>query len=167
MSTQHIITPAVYVGTYRKYNNGSLAGEWLVLDEYTSKDEFYEACQQLHKDEADPELMFQDWEDVPDSLIGESWISSEYWEFLQSGGDSEAKSAFIAWYGSWDAEAFEESYQGEYDSELEFTYQWLDDVGYLQEVPDTVAQYFNYEAFSRDLFINDYCMFDGHVFLNI
>ena len=111
MSTQHIITPAVYVGTYRKYNNGSLAGEWLVLDEYTSKDEFYEACQQLHKDEADPELMFQDWEDVPDSLIGESWISSEYWEFLQSGGDSEAKRAFIAWYGSWDAEAFEESYR--------------------------------------------------------
>jgi len=159
--------PAVYVGTYRKYNNGSLSGSWLVLDEYTSREEFYEDCHKLHKDESDPEFMFQDWQDIPDNLIGESWISSEYWEFLEAEGDSEAKSAFIAWYGSWDADAFEESYQGEYGSELEFAYQLIEDTGYLQEVPDTVAQYFNYEAFSRDLFMSDYHSFDGHVFLNI
>jgi antirestriction protein len=167
MPTQHIVMPAVYVGTYRKYNNGSLAGDWLVLNEYTSKEEFYQDCQKLHKEEADPEFMFQDWEGIPDSLIGESWISSEYWEFLEAEGDSEAKSAFIAWYGSWNAEVFEESYQGEYDSELEFSYHLIDDTGYLLEVSDTVARYFDYEAFSRDLFINDYSSFDGHVFLNI
>jgi len=167
MSTQHIITPAVYVGTYRKYNNGSIAGDWLALNDYSDKEEFYEDCQKLHKDEADPEFMFQDWEDIPDSLIGESWISSEYWEILETEGDAEAKSAFIAWYGSWNAEAFEESYQGEYESEIEFTRQLIDDTGYLQEVPDTVAQYFDYEAYSRHLFMSDYCSFNGHVFLNI
>ena len=53
-------TPKVYVGTYAKYNNGNLFGEWLELDDYSDEDEFLEACRELHSDEEDPELMFQD-----------------------------------------------------------------------------------------------------------
>ena len=34
----------VYVGTYNKYNNGSLFGKWLDLSDYSDKDEFMEAC---------------------------------------------------------------------------------------------------------------------------
>ena len=41
----------VYVGTYGKYNNGSLSGAWLDLSDYSDKEEFYEACRELHKDE--------------------------------------------------------------------------------------------------------------------
>ncbi len=29
---------SVYVGTYKKYNAGSLSGEWLKLEDYSSKD---------------------------------------------------------------------------------------------------------------------------------
>ena len=39
----------VYVGTYVKYNNGSLSGAWLDLSDYSDKEEFYEACRELHK----------------------------------------------------------------------------------------------------------------------
>ena len=59
----------VYVGTYAKYNNGSLFGAWLDLSDYSDKEEFYEACRELHKDEEDAEYMFQDWENVPEGLI--------------------------------------------------------------------------------------------------
>jgi len=52
----------VYVGTYGKYNNGSLFGAWLDLSDYSDKEDFYEACRELHKDEEDAEYMFQDWE---------------------------------------------------------------------------------------------------------
>lgn len=31
----------VYVGTYNKYNNGSLFGKWLDLSDYSDKDEFW------------------------------------------------------------------------------------------------------------------------------
>lgn len=55
----------VYVGTYAKYNNGSLFGKWLDLSDYSDKEEFIEACWELHKDEEDPELMFQDYENIP------------------------------------------------------------------------------------------------------
>ena len=30
----------VYVGTYAKYNGGSLEGKWLDLEDYADKDEF-------------------------------------------------------------------------------------------------------------------------------
>ena len=70
----------VYVGTYAKYNAGSLEGKWLSLEDYANKAEFIAACLELHKDEADPELMFQDWEGVPSWMIGESHIDPEVWE---------------------------------------------------------------------------------------
>ena len=45
----------VYVGTYGKYNNGSLFGSWLDLSDYSDKEDFYEACREIHKDEEDAE----------------------------------------------------------------------------------------------------------------
>lgn len=37
---------AIYVGTYGKYNSGSLAGAWLNVNDYESEAEFYEACRE-------------------------------------------------------------------------------------------------------------------------
>ena len=62
----------IYVGTYGKYNAGSIKGEWLDLEDYANKQEFIDACYKLHADEHDPELMFQDWEDIPSSFIVDS-----------------------------------------------------------------------------------------------
>lgn len=33
-------TPKVYVGTYAKYNNGDISGEWLDLTDYVDYDDF-------------------------------------------------------------------------------------------------------------------------------
>ena len=66
------VEPALYCGTYAKYNNGSIAGKWLTLADYGGADEFLQACRELHQDEADPEFMFQDSEGLPRELYGES-----------------------------------------------------------------------------------------------
>ena len=50
--------PMVYVGTYAKYNNGSLEGERVNLSDFSDKDDFIEYCLELHSDEEEPELMF-------------------------------------------------------------------------------------------------------------
>ncbi|MDN3710147.1 antirestriction protein ArdA [Myroides ceti] len=47
---------SVYVGTYGKYNDGSIFGERLTLSDYADKEEFYTACRELHNDEEDPNL---------------------------------------------------------------------------------------------------------------
>ena len=59
----------IYVGTYKKYNEGSIFGKWLTLGDYSDMQEFWEACKELHNDEEDPEFMFQDYE-TPDILKG-------------------------------------------------------------------------------------------------
>ena len=75
MKTTALSEASVYVGTYGKYNNGSLFGAWLDLSDYADKEEFYEACRELHKDEEDAEFMFQDYENIPENLISESHLA--------------------------------------------------------------------------------------------
>lgn len=73
---------SLYVGTYKKYNEGSLFGEWVKLSDFTSKDEFLQHCAELHKDEIDPEFMFQDCEYFPSSWYWESGVDDELWDLL-------------------------------------------------------------------------------------
>ncbi len=92
----------LYVGTYAKYNSGSLAGAWLDLDRFANAEEFEAACRKLHRDERDPELMFQDVETDPgcdwqEGLYSESSIPRDYWtlkaEFAAKVDEAEPKGA--------------------------------------------------------------------------
>ena len=99
MEATTLSAASVYVGTYGKYNNGSLSGAWLDLSDYSDKKEFYEACRKLHKDEEDAEYMFQDWENVPEGLIVET---CSYVNFLamryavQDMDDTEQEAIFVS-----------------------------------------------------------------------
>lgn len=81
---ESILKAAVYCGTYGKYNNGSLFGKWLNLADYTTKGNFIAACRELHSSEKSPEFMYQDWENIPESLVSESSISDEVWHVINS-----------------------------------------------------------------------------------
>lgn len=77
--------PKIYVGTYRKYNEGSLDGGWLSLRDYANYDELVAAMKRLHGDEADPELMIQDCEEMPDGLtVMESISREEFDDIMQA-----------------------------------------------------------------------------------
>lgn len=78
--------------------------------------------------------------------------------------DSEAVAAFIGWYGSWSCDTFESVYMGRYDSEEDFTQQYLDDIGTLDQIPENLRYYFDVERFARDLFICDFYFDSGFVF---
>ena len=67
----------VYVGTYAKYNSGSIAGAWISLAECENYGQFLSKCKDVHKDERDPEFMIQDTEDFPDGLSCMEWISEQ------------------------------------------------------------------------------------------
>ena len=69
--------PALYVGTYAKYNNGDLTGAWISLAKCTDYDEFMRVCHCLHRDEGeDVELMFQDADNIPECWYCESGIDA-------------------------------------------------------------------------------------------
>lgn len=85
----------LYVGTYAKYNNGDLSGAWLDLDRFANAEEFEAACKRIHRDEHDPELMFQDVDTDPgcdwqEGLYSESSIPRDYWT-LKAEAEAEAK----------------------------------------------------------------------------
>jgi len=158
----------IYVGTYSKYNDGNLAGKWLALDQYNNRQEFYSACAELHNDEDDPEFMFQDYEGIPDGFISECMVADEVWEMIEAfkGHDEDAIIAFTEWRGEWSLTAFEDCYQGKYNSEIDFTYELIDSNGQLNEMPAHLHYYFDYQKYSDELFQGDFHFTDGHVFFN-
>lgn len=77
MTNSTITTAKIYVGTYAKYNSGSINGAWLDLGDYSSAEEFLTSCADLHADEENPEFMFQDYEGFPARFYGESMSESD------------------------------------------------------------------------------------------
>jgi len=142
----------VYVGTYKKYNNGSIQGDWLDLEDYADMAEFYEACRELHSDEDDPELMFQDWEDIPSRYITESGLGKDLWDWLKlSPQEREIASTYLEEVDQdADLEVALEAFDGEHDSEVDWAMDFWDQTGMLNEVPEFAKNYIDYEQFARD-----------------
>jgi len=159
--------PSIYVGTYSKYNNGSVAGAWMELNNFDSKDEFISCCIKLHGDEKDPEFMFQDWDHIPSKFVSESsldWAYIEAYKEARKAGCLEAFKAYADYFNCSDYEAFQGCYHSESDSEIDFATSYITDTGLLEGCPEQVANYFDYESFARDLFIDSFVLIDGFVF---
>lgn len=78
-STTKQNAPEVYIGTYKKYNEGNLDGKWLTLTDYKNFDDFISACHEVHKDEEDPEFMCQDESSMPDGIsFGECFSEKDF-----------------------------------------------------------------------------------------
>lgn len=161
--------PSVYVGTYAKYNDGSLRGLWIDLTTFDDYDEFINFCKAIHADEEDPELMAQDYECFPREWYNEGFICEEdfdhikeYWKLCEK-HSVEAVDAFMGWGGE-SLEHFEDCYLGEYDSEEDYARQFVDDCYDLERQMGNLAYYFDYKAFARELFMYDMYFNNGHVF---
>lgn len=151
------VHPAVYVGTYGKYNNGSLEGEWVNLDDFSSKQEFLRYCtQKLHANERDAELMFQDWEYVPEGFIDESWISERLWELINMDEPWEVKMAVAEGVRDPD-QTISVLESGDY--RIFYNCDSVEDVvrEYMDEgvMPGSPESYFDYASFGHD------CAMDG------
>lgn len=154
----------IYVGTYKKYNNGSIKGDWLDLEDYASNDDFYEACRELHNDEPDPELMFQDWEDIPASFITESSLDERVWEWLKlDEEDRQTVSSYLAEVDdSRDVEVALENYEGEHDSEHDWAREVWDSTGMSNQLPEFAQNYIDYEGYARDCRLSGDVVFVHH-----
>lgn len=141
------MTARIYCGTYAKYNSGSIAGKWINLEDFAGdKAGFYDACRELHADEADPELMFQDFEGFPRVFYSESGLPDSLFEWLElDENDRELLEAYAGATG-YDAgeitiDAARNVFHGVYDSEAdaaeEMTTEALASAG--AELPDYIV----------------------------
>ena len=152
----------VYVGTYEKYNKGNLKGKFLPIELFEDSNSFYEACKNLHSDESDPELMFQDWEEIPEGLIGESYINpivfelsklikenfidiSDVIDYIETIGINDMKQFTTA---NELIDMYQEAICGSFDSMREFAYEFRDSTS---SCDCDCENYFDWDSYTRDL----------------
>ena len=111
----------VYVGTYHKYNCGSLDGAWVDLESFHNEKELMMFLYRLHADEAEPEFMVQDYMNFPRRFYSESmnehdfaelydWIHlgteeremcAEYWKEIDESASIDEIADRLVWSGDW------------------------------------------------------------------
>ena len=149
--------PRVYVGTYAKYNHGNLDGKWVDLDDFSDYDEFIEYCrEEIHPDEQEPELMFQDYENFPEKYYNESHLDPELWEYFEKiqDYDKDIVDAVINEGYSLDHVDDVIFYDDCY-TRSDFAARLIEDTGGIEELGrDTLENYFDYDSYGRDLEID-------------
>lgn len=154
--------PKVYCGTYAKYNNGSIEGKWMDMTEYEDAEEFFAACKEIHKDEDDPEFMFQDYECFPKELYSESMSTADVEPILEYAKLDEEQRELVADFCEATGEDFGTYTIEQIEDSLEFTADpndWssmAEQYGYycadnFMEIPDSMSSYFNYESYGEDM----------------
>ena len=154
-------SPALYCGTYGKYNSGNLSGMWVNVSTFDDYEDFVNFCLAIHADESEPELMYQDFENMPDSLYHESMGEKEFNKIeeyceLCDEYSVEAVDDFLEWYSPDDLDMMHDVYVGVYDSEEDFAREIVNGCCDLEKMMGDLSYYFNYEALARDLFLGDY-----------
>ena len=152
----------VYVGTYNKYNCGSLDGAWVDLESFHNEKELMEFLYRLHADEAEPELMVQDYMNFPRRFYSESMNEYDFAEFYKWLNLEEEEREMCAEY--WD-EIYEDASVDEITDSLVYSgnsNDYFDELAEeeLQNVPDALKFCFDYVKW-REL-----CSYDYHVTSN-
>ncbi|MBA2711597.1 MAG: antirestriction protein ArdA [Tatlockia sp.] len=164
-------TPKIYVACLASYNNGILYGKW--IDVVQSADIHDEIHKMLAESpiEATEEFAIHDYEGFAGLRLDEYDSIETVVELAAFIGEhGELGAGLLSEYSIEEAERLlEESYHGAYDNEVDFAFSIFEDC-YHNAIPGNLLIYFDYVAFTHDLFINDYFSVDvdgqTHIFSN-
>lgn len=132
-----------------------------------------EVCHELHQDEEEPELMFQDWENIPEELIDEGYLHKNFFELRDEleNLDGMNVSAFWIWVENTGKDLTESVYYlmrqfysafvGRYVNKEEFAREIVREE---HELPEFAERYFDYDKYADELFDEGYWFESGYVF---
>lgn len=154
-NTKTNVNCEVYVSTYHKYNCGSIQGQWVDLTQFENYEQFIKYCKELHKDETDPEFMYQDncIDFVFHYMVGECGIDEKVFEAIElfSQLDNYQQEILTAFMDASRTGFFEALNQYEdyfvTDNLSDYAYEIVESYG----LPEFAKNYFDYEKFERDL----------------
>jgi len=155
--------PRIYVASLSDYNSGRLHGAWIGLEGKSEDDVMNEVNAMLAKSKEDvaEEYAIHDHEGFEGLRIEEYTGIAEVVRIAQALEEHADNAEAFGFYAGdvgldYALDHFEEAFSGEWDSEKEFTENLVDSLGYLEQMPEFLRNYFDYEAFQHDLFIGDY-----------
>ena len=154
--------PKIYVACLAAYNNGYFHGQW--IDANRSAEAIQSDIQYMLKQSPIPDAEewaihdYQGFKGLRLSEYEDIATVAEIAGFVQQYGEAWALFAEHVGIEYATKEAFEEAYQGEWDSEEAFAENLAEET---MEIPEHLQYYIDYEKFARDLFIDDYFSADG------
>ena len=149
----------IYLTNLGKYNEGELLGEWVELP--VSQDELKEVFKRIGINEQYEEYFITDYEcdfyevGEYENLDTLNEIAEKLNELEEE--ESTVAKALMSECGYTLDEAIEKVNNGDYriysdcNDMTDVAYEVVEECGYLNNVPENVARYFDYEAFGRDL----------------
>jgi antirestriction protein len=155
----------IYVGTYAKYNNGSIAGAWLTLTDYNDAQDFLAACYNLHNDEQDIELMFQDFDDIHKNYKNEYVNLTALYEYVNACNDSNKDIIDAGLDCEIPFESIMDAYQGQYDSDIDFAQLRAEESGAITFNEKWPLNCIDWEGAAYELMF-DFTQSNGHYFSN-
>ena len=148
----------VFLTNLGKYNEGYLIGEWLELP--ATKQEIDACMERIGINEEYEEYFITDYETNINIEIGEYSNLDELNEIAEQleklNKDDDIIRAILS-YTNNIQETIDIINRGDYiiywdcDDMVDVAYQIVEECGYLNNVPEQVKMYFDYEAFARDL----------------
>lgn len=166
----------IFLTNLGKYNEGELVGEWVELP--VSQGELQEVFDHIGINEEYEEYFITDYE-CNFYEVGEYEnldTLNEIAERIEELDEKESKvvKALMSELGYTLDEAIDKVNSGDYriysdcDNMTDIAYQVVEECEYLNNVPDNVARYFDYESFGRDLGIKrTYIFLDGSEVIEI
>lgn len=149
----------IYLTNLGKYNEGELLGEWVELP--VSQDKLKEVFKRIGINEQYEEYFITDYEcdfyevGEYENLDTLNEIAEKLNELEEE--ESTVAKALMSECGYTLDEAIEKVNNGDYriysdcNDMTDVAYEVVEECGYLNNVPENVARYFDYEAFGRDL----------------
>lgn len=166
----------IYLTNLGKYNEGELVGEWVELP--AAQEELEKVFERIGINEEYEEYFITDYEcDLYE--VGEyenidklNDIAERIKELDEEG--SKVVKALIQKLDYTLDEAIDKVNSGDYmiyndcENMTDVAYQVVEECGYLENVPDNVARYFDYKSFGRELGIwGNYIFLDGSEVIEI
>jgi antirestriction protein len=143
--------PRVWCGTYAKYSEGNLEGNWFDLEDYADEDELYAAFQEFHGP-GEHEFMLCDFEGFPRAYCGESRLDPALWDWLELDEDDRELLAVYKdnVYQDGDIDKARDAYMGKFDSEEAWAEDYWEQSGLLETIPENLRYYVDYKSYARD-----------------
>lgn len=158
------------VNTWAKYNRGILATRTINPAHYETEAAFYARCKEIHADENSPELMFTSPYVLPSAIVDEyglNWALMAQLVRHEKEGQGEAFIAYLKLKGDCAAKYFDASYIGTAETEVAALEIITDMDALLEPLPEKLRGYFDFDSYARDLFLNEFDLFEGFVFRKI
>ena len=150
----------IFITNLGKYNEGNLIGEWVTLP--TTERELEAVYERIGINEEYEEMFITDYEtDIEGLEVGEYDNIDELNELaeeLENLDEAEQKAIQAMLLDGYEFEdALEKVTDGDFNiyhnckDMTDIAYEVVEECGYLENVPENVTRYFDYEAFGRDL----------------